>query len=317
MDATVQPRFRSRPVGLMAAAPSGSGSGPADQVRDRKPLEDEEVMRVDETAGELVGPVGSTVPDVAMRGRDPLHRPSAALGASLFGGQGPLSRREAPRSPLAEPVIGGEVTVARGDKDPHPQVDANAAARLGKRFCGHVHAADRDPPASTLPPHRDRLRGAPEWPMPAHLDRPDPEEVQTPGRLVEPPPVAVLPLQRIPTTPRPKPREPGPLAGLAAPIEALERPVKAPQRPPTHRHPTGQHLRAHPPQARQRAALIHIRHRAVLPTPRPPTFLQSRVVQLALPPQQPIQGSPLPHRRTQQEPKRTTPPHGADRTERL
>jgi hypothetical protein len=253
----------------------------------------------------------ATVPDPTVRSGDAFHGSTTMLGPALFGGEGLLGEGEALRGVSGVTVVGDERPVARRNQHTHAQVDPDLAANGGQWLGGNVGAADGDPPASALAPHRDGLGGPPERAMQAHLDPTDPMQVQPLGRRVEAPTVAVLPLQRVPTAPRPKARVPRPLPGLATSIEGGERQVQAPQRTPTYRHTRGEDLGANVSQGRQSTALIDVRHRAMLPVPCPAALLERRVIQLALQAQQPNECCPLANSRTQQIPERTAPPHSS------
>jgi len=111
-DATVQPGFRRGLVGLVAAFPVGAGSGATYQVRDRQVFVDDEVVVVDESSGELMGPVLAAVADVAVGGADALPGAPSTLRAALFGLDCPLGCGEASHdtpSPHA-PTLRGETS---------------------------------------------------------------------------------------------------------------------------------------------------------------------------------------------------------------
>jgi hypothetical protein len=118
--------------------------------------------------------------------------------------------------------------------------------------------------------------------MDSDLDLSDALHVQTAGADVQPPARYVRPLDRVPTTLRPKTREPRGLSTQSPPIETLERFVKATQSSAADGHTPRQHVRSHGPQTGESAVLLVLRDPAPFPPPRASPFLQCGVVQLPL-----------------------------------
>jgi hypothetical protein len=194
MDTTVQTRLGCGSVRCIAASTIGSGLGATDQIRDEQLLMDDQVVVIDEAPRKLVQRVGATIPDPAVRRRDSFHTATPALRASLLCGQVLLGSSEALRGALGMAVVGDQGPVASRHQHAHAQVDPDLTARRRQALGRDVDAADDDPPASASRRTVMAL-GIPRIGRCTRTLSPPTPNRWMPGRLVDAPSAAVLPLQ--------------------------------------------------------------------------------------------------------------------------
>ena len=305
-DAPSRVKYRSIQASLgrgsiwfVASVSVRARSDPAAHVGDLEVFMHDHVVGVHQQSCCLVQVVQPPMGSLSMDRGDASPRLTTSDRSDLTIGQTLLGDPQPFLLLSARPRVWNHCSVAQrrevDDADIHPY----GTTRSGQRLNGHADAIHSDEPSVSFPTNRDRLGRAPQGSVHPALHMTHPLQVEPALGFNNFPAGQVRPRHRIESVRSLESRKPRCLARMDATEERSEGQVQPGQGPSAHGHPESENVGPYLSHAGERAVLLIAGHRALFPSPCPPTFFEGRVVELPLTGEQTLKRVGLLRRRLQ------------------